>query len=181
MMRALREKDPAGFKGTIEFFPEEGKYHLDGHRACNQCLTPEQTLAAGGRCPECGAKVTVGVMHRVNTLADRSAGNRPPGAFDFESLIPLVEILSEIIGSGPASKKVQAAYMSLLHQLGSELSILRHCSPAELNRVGPPLLAEAITRLRAGKVAMQPGYDGVYGSITVFDPAEKRAGQPSLF
>ena len=181
MMRALREKDPSGFKGTIEFFPEEGKYHLDGHRACNQCLTPEQTRAAEGRCPECGAKVTVGVMHRVNTLADRNAGNRPPGAFDFESLIPLVEILSEIIGSGPTSKKVQAVYMNLLHQLGSELSILRHCSLSELNRVGPPLLAEAITRLRAGKVAMQPGYDGVYGSITVFDPAEKAAGQPSLF
>jgi uncharacterized protein (TIGR00375 family) len=181
MMQALREKDPAGFKGTIEFFPEEGKYHLDGHRACNQCLTPEQTRAAAGRCPECGAHVTVGVMHRVNELADRGADTRPAGSFPFQSLIPLVEILSEIYDVGPNSKKVQNAYMALLLQLGSEFTILRHCSPAELNRVGPPLLAEAITRLRAGKVAMQPGYDGVFGTITVFDPAEKKASQPSLF
>ena len=175
MMQALRTKDPAGFKGTIEFFPEEGKYHLDGHRPCKQCLTPEQTRAAGGRCPECGAKVTIGVMHRVNELSDRSEGKHPPNIFPFESQIPLVEILSEIIGFGPNSKKVQNAYMDLLKELGSEFKILRHCSPAELNQAGPPLLAEAITRLRAGKVAMQPGYDGVFGTITVFDPAERTA------
>jgi len=181
MMKALRDKDPNGFRGTIEFFPEEGKYHLDGHRACKQCLTPEQTRAAQGRCPECGAKVTIGVMHRVNDLADRSGDIRPPGIFDFESLIPLVEILSEIYGVGPKSKKVQTAYMHLLQQLGSEFKILRHCSPADLNNAGPPLLGEAITRLRAGKVAMQPGYDGVFGTITVFDPAERAAGQPPLF
>ncbi len=180
MMQALRTKDPAGFKGTIEFFPEEGKYHLDGHRACKQCLTPEQTRAAGGRCPECGAKVTVGVMHRVNELSDRSEGQHPQGIFPFESQIPLVEILSEIIGFGPNSKKVQNAYMGLLKELGSEFKILRQCGSAELNQAGPPLLAEAIARLRAGKVAMQPGYDGVFGTITVFDPAERAAGQPSL-
>jgi len=181
MMQALRTKDPAGFKGTIEFFPEEGKYHLDGHRACKQCLTPKQTRAAGGRCPECGAKVTIGVMHRVNELSDRKEGKHPQGIFPFESQIPLVEILSEIIGFGPNSKKVQNAYMGLLKELGSEFKILRQCSQAELNQAGPPLLAEAITRLRAGRVAMQPGYDGVFGTITVFDPAERAAGQPSLF
>jgi len=181
MMQSLRAQDPAGFRGTIEFFPEEGKYHLDGHRACNQCLTPQQTKAAQGRCPACGAKVTVGVMHRVSDLADRNAGSRPTGAFDFESLIPLEEVLSELYATGPQSKKVQGAYMRLLHELGSELHILRHCSPADLASVNPPLLAEAITRLRAGNVAMQPGYDGVYGVITVFDPDEKTAGQPALF
>lgn len=181
MMRALREKDPGGFKGTIEFFPEEGKYHLDGHRACNQCMTPEQTREAEGRCPQCGTKVTVGVMHRVCELADNSEGRRPLGAFDFESLIPLEEILSEIYRVGPSSKKVQNAYMRLLQQLGSELTILRHCSQDDIKQAGPPLLGEAISRLRTGSVAMQPGYDGVYGTITVFDPAEKTAGQPSLF
>jgi len=181
MMQALRAKDPAGFKGTIEFFPEEGKYHLDGHRACDQCLTPEQTKAAQGRCPECGAKVTVGVMHRVNDLADRNAGSRPEGAFDFESLIPLEEVLSEIYAAGAQSKKVQGAYMRLLRALGSEFDILRNCSPDDLGRAGPPLLGEAIKRLRAGHVVMQPGYDGVYGVITVFDPIEKTAGQPALF
>jgi uncharacterized protein (TIGR00375 family) len=181
MMQALRSKDPAGFRGTIEFFPEEGKYHLDGHRPCNQCLTPEQTKAAQGRCPACGAKVTVGVMHRVNDLADRAADNRPEGAFDFESLIPLEEVLAEIYATGTQSKKVQGAYMRLLRDLGSEFDILRSCSPDDLGRAGPPLLGEAITRLRAGRVAMQPGYDGVYGVITVFDQAEKTAGQPSLF
>ena len=173
MMQALRTKDPAGFKGTIEFFPEEGKYHLDGHRPCSQCLTPEQTRAAEGRCPECGTKVTVGVMHRVDELADRSEKKCPRGVFPFESQIPLVEILSEIIGFGPNSKKVQNTYMHLLQELGSEFKILRRCSPAELSSAGPPLLAEAITRLRAGKVAMQPGYDGVFGIITVFTPAER--------
>jgi uncharacterized protein (TIGR00375 family) len=181
MMRALREKDPDGFRGTIEFFPEEGKYHLDGHRACCQCLTPEQTKAAQGRCPVCGARVTVGVMHRVSDLADRAAGSRPEDAFDFESLIPLEEILAEIYATGAQSKKVQNTYMRLLRELGSEFDILRRCSPAELKAAGPPLLAEAITRLRAGRVAMQPGYDGVYGVITVFDKDEKAAGQPSLF
>ncbi len=180
MMRALRDKNPAGFRGTIEFFPEEGKYHLDGHRACSQRLTPEQTRAAQGRCPACGAKVTVGVMHRVNDLADRDPGNRPHGAFDFESLIPLEEILSEIYATGPQSKKVQGAYMRLLRELGSEFEILRRRSPADLKAAGPPLLAEAITRLRAGHVALQPGYDGVYGVITVFDRDEKIAGQPRL-
>lgn len=181
MMRALREKDPSAFKGTIEFFPEEGKYHLDGHRACSQCLTPGQTKAAEGRCPQCGAKVTVGVMHRVDDLADRAPGSRPQDSFDFESLIPLEEILSEIYTTGPQSKKVQGAYMRLLRELGSELAILRRCSAADLKSAGPPLLAEAVTRLRAGKVAMQPGYDGVYGIITVFDPQERTAGQLSLF
>ena len=107
MMRSLRDRAGGGFAGTIEFFPEEGKYHLDGHRACGARLTPRQTLDRGGLCPACGKKVTVGVMHRVSLLADRPEGFRPPQAPGYESLIPLVEIIAETHGMGVASKRVK--------------------------------------------------------------------------
>lgn len=169
-----------GFEGTIEFFPEEGKYHLDGHRACQCCLEPEETAKYGGRCPVCGKKITIGVLNRVEALADRTA----PGPLEkpFESLIPLPELAGEALGVSPSSKKAQALYFDLLHKLGPEFSILRERTPEEIERAGGLLMGEAVRRLRAGKVVRQAGYDGEYGVIRVFQPGERETllGQTSL-
>ncbi len=166
----------AGYVGTVEFFPEEGKYHLDGHRKCNVRLTPEETKAQGGRCPVCGQPVTVGVMHRVDALADRAEARPapPPTAGQVCSLVPLPEILSEITGSGPTSQTVERNYERLLSNLGAELSILEQVPVEDIARAESSLLAEGIARLRAGKVIRDAGYDGEYGVIRLFEPSELR-------
>ncbi len=181
MMAALKAKDHNQFLGTIEFFPEEGKYHYDGHRACNQRMAPEETLQHHGACPVCGRKVTVGVMHRVNNLADRKKGFKPQQSFPYQSLIPLMEVLSEVYGVGVASKKVTQQYARLLETFGSEFFILRECPLASLKQEGFSLLAEALNRIRKGKVHINPGYDGAYGVIKVFESWEKQENQLPLF
>ncbi|MEX1018497.1 MAG: UvrD-helicase domain-containing protein [Litorilinea sp.] len=167
---ALRSGDPAHFGGTLEFFPEEGKYHHDGHRKCGIAWTPLETLAQRGICPVCGKPVTVGVSHRVERLADRPPGGKPARVHPFVSLIPLPEILSEVHGVGPQSRRVQQDYHRLLALLGSELAILRHVPTAEIAQVGGEPLAEGIARMRAGNVLVQGGYDGEYGTIKVLAP-----------
>jgi uncharacterized protein (TIGR00375 family) len=165
-------KTGEGYVGTVEFFPEEGKYHLDGHRACDVCLSPRETLKLGGRCPVCGKPLTVGVAHRVELLADRAEGVPPPStAGRVESRVPLSEILSELLGSGPAAKRVEAAYDRVTGQLGAELHVLGE-APLEDIAAVDPLLAEAIGRLRAGRVIRQAGYDGEYGTIRLFAEGE---------
>ena len=124
-----------GFEGTIEFFPEEGKYHLDGHRACDVCLEPSETMRLEGRCPACGRKLTIGVKHRAEQLADRPEGCPPPASGrPFESLMPLPEVLASCMGVSSASKKVTERYFALLSALGNELYILRECSPRRHTR-----------------------------------------------
>ncbi|MFF3867897.1 UvrD-helicase domain-containing protein [Micromonospora sp. NPDC001898] len=167
---ALRTGD--GLAGTIEFFPEEGKYHADGHRVCEVSWSPEQTRAAGGRCPECGRPLTIGVLSRVEELADRPEGHRPDHARDVTHLVPLAEILGELNAVGPKSKKVEGKLNELVAALGPELEILTRAPLDEIGRVGGELLAEGIGRLRRGDVRRVPGYDGDYGVITLFDPAE---------
>jgi DNA helicase-2/ATP-dependent DNA helicase PcrA len=167
---ALRTGD--GLAGTIEFFPEEGKYHADGHRLCGVSWSPEQTRAAGGRCPECGKSLTVGVLSRIEELADRPAGHRPAHAREVTHLVPLAEILGEINKVGARSKKVEGKLNGLIAALGPELEILTRTSLDEIGRVGGELLAEGIGRLRRGDVRRVPGYDGEYGVITLFDPSE---------
>ena len=181
MMAALRGE--GGFGGTIEFFPEEGKYHLDGHRKCGQRLAPEDTRARAGLCPVCGRPVTVGVMNRVMELADRPADIRPPQAHPFFSLIPLEEILAEILDIGPQSKKVKAWADRLIQELGPELEILRQVPLGDLERAGGDMLALAIRRMRAGQVLAEAGYDGEFGRISLFAPGELIAlrGQEALF
>ncbi len=180
---ALAHPETDEFLGTLEFYPEEGKYHMDGHRGCKVCLTPAETAAAGGVCPVCGRRITVGVLHRVEELADRPAGFRPKLAKDFESVIPLPETIAACIGATPASKKVQARYEELLQELGSELSVLRQIPLEELSRLAGPCVAEGGRRLRAGEVAWEPGYDGEYGRATLLDAREIAAysGQVSFF
>ncbi len=140
-----------GYGGTVEFFPEEGKYHADGHRKCGVRLEPKETLALGGRCPVCGGPLTIGVEHRVEMLADRDAPMPPPTAGEVKSLVPLPEIIGEMLGVGPSSKRVAENYDQALAKLGPELQILEETPVDEIARAGSPLLAEAVSRLRAGK------------------------------
>ena len=168
--QALRTGE--GFGGTVEFFPEEGKYHLDGHRACGVRTTPSETQAAGGKCPVCGKTPTIGVQHRVDVLADRPEGYRRPGAAGFASFVQLPEILGEIAGVGAKSKSVTAQATALVERFGPELSILGDVPLDDLAAGAPSIVAEAISRLRRGDVRREAGYDGVYGTIRLFDPGE---------
>jgi DNA helicase-2/ATP-dependent DNA helicase PcrA len=169
-----------GFLGTLEFFPEEGKYHLDGHRKCQVGMQPGETNQANGICPKCGRPLTVGVLHRVDDLSDRRA---PKLSKKFYSLIPLTEVLSELFDCGPATKTVLSVYETLLLEMGPELQILMDQSLSDIKVLGGPLLAEAIARMRRNKVICQEGYDGQYGIIRLFDKSEKQAvrGQMALF
>ena len=171
MMNALKTGD--GYVGTVEFFPEEGKYHDDGHRKCNICLTPSETKKLNGICPVCGKPLTIGVANRVYELSDRKGDvTPPPTAGKVISLVPLPEILSEIMQVGPSSKSVTAEYENLINKLGPELSILTSVPVEEIEKVHSPILAEGISRLRKGQVIRQSGYDGEYGIIKLFNEDE---------
>lgn len=160
------------FLGTVEFFPEEGKYHMDGHRKCNWSMEPGETVANRGLCPVCGKPATLGVLHRVLALADRPEPVQPEGQPGFDSLIPLKEVLSEVLDVGSGSKKVALEYFRLIAALGPELFILREAQLADIRRASP-VLAEAVERMRAGKVLRKSGFDGEFGVITVFTPEER--------
>ncbi len=182
LRRALETGE--GYGGTLEFFPEEGKYHLDGHRNCNVRLEPDETRRRQGRCPSCGKPLTVGVMHRVEDLADREPDAAPPDtAGDTQGLIPLPEILGEILQVGPKSKRVAMDYESLLARLGPELPLLNSVPLEDIGPVAPALVAEAVARLRRREVVREAGYDGVYGTIRLFRDGElaKRRRGAALF
>ena len=176
---ALRTGD--GLVGTIEFFPEEGKYHADGHRACGVNWQPRQTRAADGRCPECGRPLTVGVLSRVEDLADRPEGSPPPRAKEVIHLVQLHQVLGEIHRVGPRSKTVENQVNTLVAALGPELDILTRAPLDEVGKVGGELLAEALRRLRRGEVRRTPGFDGEYGVIQLFEPSELSSGEGALF
>ncbi len=169
---ALRTK--AGFVGTLEFFPDEGKYHLDGHRKCEQRLEPADSKKYQGRCPVCGKPLTLGVLHRVLDLADRPPQSKPATAKPYQHLIALPEVVSEVVQCGPNSKKVVEFYFRLLENLGTELEILRHTPLADLAREGGPLLAAGIDKMRREEVHIQGGYDGDYGIIRLFSQGERQ-------
>jgi DNA helicase-2/ATP-dependent DNA helicase PcrA len=172
-------KDGRGLAGTLEFFPEEGKYHADGHRACGINWPPARTRRNGGRCPECGKPLTVGVLSRVEDLADRDVGRERPQRV--EHLIQLHQVIGEVNGVGPKSKAVEAQLNHLVATLGPELSILRSVPLEEVGKAGGETLREAIARLRRGRVRRIPGYDGEYGVITLFEPGELReSGVPQV-
>lgn len=178
----------AGVLGTVEFYPQEGKYHYDGHRACSVVLDPGESVALGGLCPVCGKPLTQGVLRRVSELADRPVvedascpddpgrtSNRRP----YRSLVPLPELLGELLGVGPSSKKVSAAYRRLVELAGSEFRLLLDLDEGELGRLSVPglsgeLLREAVGRVRSGRVSITAGYDGEYGKIRAFAPGEGR-------
>ncbi len=172
-----------GFDGTIEFFPEEGKYHFDGHRACKVCLSPEETLKQGVKCPVCGKKMTLGVAHRVYELSDRPYGERPEGARAFISLIPLQEIIAEALSVGVSSKRVQQMFMKIVQELGPEFYILNEAPIKEIERVASVEIAEGVRRMREGRVNIRPGFDGEFGRIRLFEEPERYEikGQVALF
>ncbi len=180
---ALKAGDPKRFLGTLEYFAEEGKYHFDGHRKCGVRLSPLETIENNGLCPVCGRPVTIGVMYRVEELADRKPGAKPKRARPYKSLLPLTDVLSEVLQVGPKSKKVAGAYRGLLEGCGPEFEILRKTPLDALDRHGPPLIAEAIKRTRNNHVRIAPGYDGEFGTVSIFTRDERHQlfGQKSLF
>lgn len=172
-----------GLKGTIEFFPEEGKYHYDGHRKCGLCLAPSETERYGGICPVCGRKLTIGVSHRVEQMADRPEGYEKEQGTPFESLVPLPEIIGASVGLSASSARVEREYRNLLQKLGPEFPILREMPLEEIRNVSGILISEGIGRLRKGEVTRLPGFDGEYGVIRLFTQGEldQLEGQLSLF
>jgi DNA helicase-2/ATP-dependent DNA helicase PcrA len=154
-----------GFLGTIELFPEEGRYHLSGHRRCGVRLEPAEARKARMRCPVCGKRLTMGVLQRVDDLADRPAGARPAGAGACRNLVPLPEVVAEVAGVGPTSKTVRGTVEAMLELLGPELPLLERLPLDAVDKAGFPAEAEAIGKVRAGQVVRDPGFDGQYGSI----------------
>ena len=167
-------KTKKGFLYTLEFFPEEGKYHADGHRNCNICLTPKETQKYHGICPKCKKPLTIGVLNRVEELADRDVGFEPPKAIPFKSLVPLAEIIANAFDMGVQTKKVQKVYDELMFNFNSELDILLFIPLDELKQHCPIFIAQGIIKVRQGNVKIDPGYDGVYGKVNIFSDKERQ-------
>jgi DNA helicase-2/ATP-dependent DNA helicase PcrA len=188
LVEAIRSRDPARFTGTVEFFPEEGKYHWDGHRKCEVVLDPRESFRLGDLCPACGKKLTIGVAHRVEELADRTedevrdAAPRTP----FRRLIPLNEVIAEACEKTPESQGVWDLYFRFIREFGNEQTVLTETPASDLRRISPDRVAEGIERMRKGLVRIAPGHDGEYGKISLFGgdggPSDASgAGQLSLF
>ena len=158
-----------GLEGTVEFFPEEGKYHFDGHRKCGVSLSPVEAERLGGICPVCGKKLTMGVDHRVEQLADRAEGFVKKDSKKYESLVPLPEVISTCMGYSAASKKVQGCFEQMIQTLGTEFDILRNVPAEDIKSCAGERIAEGIENVRTGNVKRIPGYDGEYGKIELFD------------
>lgn len=188
IMRVLRQKDTSKFLYTIEFFPEEGKYHYDGHRSCGRRMTPRETKAHGGRCPVCGKAPTVGVLHRVEALADREEGFVPEGAVPYRNLVPLEEIIAEARGAQPGTAGVREEYFKLCKAFGGEFTVLLDAPVEEVSKHSSVRVAEGLRRVREGRVSITPGYDGVFGEISIFrdgeevrEPVAEEPAQTRLF
>jgi len=192
---AIKEKDKNKFLSTIEFFPEEGKYHMDGHRDCKVCLTPEETKKAGNLCPKCKKPLTIGVMNRVSSLADRTIKQVSPlsvrggqegldniikNKIPYKSVVPLQEIIAECFENGWKAKKVVALYDKLLSECGTEFEILLDKGIEEIRACGGELVAEAIDRMRKGNIFVKPGYDGEFGIVKIFNPEEREKMKQGL-
>jgi uncharacterized protein (TIGR00375 family) len=173
IIKIIKTKDKEKFLFTIEFFPEEGKYHFDGHRNCGILFSPTESRKNKNICPVCGRRLTVGVMHRVETLADRPEGFVPEGAIPCRHLVPLTEIIAEALNQGVETKGVENEYLKLVSTYGSEFRILLDLPLEELEKSTPPKILEGIKRVREGNINIIPGFDGVYGKIQIFEKKEK--------
>jgi len=183
IIEAIKSKNPQKFLYTIEFFPEEGKYHYDGHRICGVRTTPEESKRYNNICPVCGKPLTIGVLNRVEELADRPEGFKPEGAIPFKSLVPLEEIIADALGQTAGTKSVAKEYKNLIEKFGNEFEVLLNSSYQDLKTATLPEIAEGIIRVREGKVHIEPGYDGVYGKIRIFSGGEQKilSKQSTLF
>ncbi|MBD3264055.1 MAG: DNA helicase UvrD [Candidatus Omnitrophica bacterium] len=180
--KVLEEKNKEKFLYTIEFFPEEGKYHYDGHRNCKQRLHPSETIRHKGICPVCKRPLTKGVLNRVMELADRDLGFVPENYIPYKSMVPLEEIIAETKGVGKKSKAVEGQYMDLISNFGSEFDILVNTPEKELKSNFPPRIAEGILKVRKKEIELLAGYDGEYGAIKIFkEEGSGQADQLTLF
>jgi uncharacterized protein (TIGR00375 family) len=184
VIQCIKNKDPKKFLYTIEFFPEEGKYHLDGHADCKFSCMPKETARLKGICPKCGKKLLVGVLNRVAKLSDRPFGFTSPSAVPYKNVIPLEELIAETYGTG-IGKKVLATYERMIAQ-NNEFEILLDMPQSEIEKISDPVVAESIIRIREGRVHIEGGYDGVFGKIHIYEDKErnklfKQAEQSSLF
>jgi uncharacterized protein (TIGR00375 family) len=180
LLEVLKTKDRARFLETLEFFPEEGKYHFDGHRNCRVVMTPGEARAGDDLCPVCGRRVTIGVLHRVEALADRRPDECPKDVIPYRSLVPLEEIVAEALEKGRDSQAVQAVYDSLCAGLGSEFAVLLDAPAAEIERVAGERVALGVERMRRGEVEKRPGYDGVFGVISVLPGSRRPDIEPDV-
>lgn len=181
----LYSKDPTRFLYTIEFFPEEGKYHLDGHRDCKFSCLPSQTKKLKGICPVCGKKLLVGVLNRVDELADREFGFVPPRSVPYKNLIPLEEVIADTLNVGTSSKKVLQMYEQMVVE-HREFEILLDLEEHQLLKITTPEIAAAVIRVRQGNINIEGGYDGVFGKVHIFTEKEreklfKKTKQAALF
>jgi len=178
---ALKEKDSKRFKYTVEFFPEEGKYHYDGHRACNARLSPKEAIKRRNLCPVCGKKITIGVMHRIEDLADRPEGFVPEGSIPFKRAVPLSQIIANANGTGEQTLGVEREYMSFVNKCKGEFNILLGMDEADLRSQLPERIAEGIMKVRKGELEILAGYDGEYGKINIFGGKKPGEEQMTLF
>ena len=180
---AIKSGDPKKFLYTIDFFPEQGKYYYDGHRKCEISCSPQETKKYNGICPVCGRPLTIGVLSRVEELADQPEGFKPENAIPFKSLIPLKDIIADLLKIGVGTKGVEKKYKDLIEKFGSEFNILLNVPIPDLKQANLPEIADAISRLRKQEIYVEPGYDGEYGKINIFSKGKKRkiSGQKNLF
>lgn len=184
LVEALKSKDPDKFLYTVEFFPQEGKYHFDGHRKCGIIFSPQETIQHRYICPRCGRKLTIGVMHRVEELADRQPGESPLQKIPFKNLIPLNEIIAQAINKTAECKSVWDIYFHFIHELGNEHQILTEIPIQDLGRLTPLKVSAGVDRMRKGKLKIIPGHDGCYGQISLFESdasAQESEQQLKLF
>jgi uncharacterized protein (TIGR00375 family) len=180
LITALKTRDPKRFLGTVEFYPEEGKYHYDGHRACGVVLSPQDSLERDNLCPVCGKPLTLGVLHRVRDLADRAEGSGPTDRAPYRSLVPLEEIIAQSTGVQPGTKTVESEYERLIAHFGNEFRILTELPEETLARRTPARILDGIRKVRSGNLHIEPGYDGVYGKISISFDEESATEQLSL-
>ena len=183
IIEAIKSGDLKKFLYTIEFFPQQGKYYYDGHRKCEVSCSPQETKKYNGICPVCGRPLTIGVLTRVEELADKPKGFRPENAIPFKSLIPLKEIIADLLKVGVGTKGVEKEYKNLIEKFGSEINILLNTPASDLKETSLPEISEAISRLRKGEIHIDPGYDGEHGKIDIFSNGKKKkpSGQKNLF
>jgi len=179
LIKAIRDRDERKFLSTVEVDPSYGKYHLDGHRDCNTCLEPKESLKIGKICPVCRKPLTIGVLHRVEELADRPEGHVPSGAIPFKSIIPLTEIIGTVAGIEQLySRKIWEIYERLIKAFGSEFDVLLHAEESEMAKVANDKIARLVTDIRKGDVTVEPGYDGLYGKLSLGGNETKKNKNP---